>query len=179
MEFRISTCVMQSTTPHSQSRLWSFSTEAWDGVFAPLSDPTYFARVELDEGLGTIVWPNGADVAPRDPSSVGRWARCPGSGLAPTPPQALLEVERYREMIEGWEDSEQRRKTISPGKGHARSDRPRHRGPLPLSQEAAFIDADAPSAGHAIERAPDQGLSVVLVSADGSTHILKPELFTH
>ena len=41
-----------------------FSTEAWDGVFAPLSDPTYFARVELDEGLGTIVWPNGADVAP-------------------------------------------------------------------------------------------------------------------
>jgi hypothetical protein len=35
-----------------------FSTEAWDGVFAPLSDPTYFARVELDEGLvgldGTI-----------------------------------------------------------------------------------------------------------------------------
>jgi Protein of unknown function (DUF2442) len=41
-----------------------FSTEAWDGVFTPLSYPTYFARVELDEGLGTIVWPNGADVAP-------------------------------------------------------------------------------------------------------------------
>jgi len=41
-----------------------FSTETWDGVFAPLSDPTYFARVELDEVLGTIVWPNGADFAP-------------------------------------------------------------------------------------------------------------------
>ena len=26
-------------------------------------DPAYFARVEVDEELGTIVWPNGADVA--------------------------------------------------------------------------------------------------------------------
>jgi hypothetical protein len=41
-----------------------FSTESWDGVFAPLEDPAYFARVELDEELGTIVWPNGADIAP-------------------------------------------------------------------------------------------------------------------
>jgi uncharacterized protein YaiI (UPF0178 family) len=49
----------------------------------------------------------------------------------------------------------------------------------PLSREAAFIDADAPSAGHVIERVADQGLSVVFVSANGSTHILKPELSTH
>jgi hypothetical protein len=41
-----------------------FSTESWRGVFAPLEDPAYFARVELDQELGTIVWPNGADVAP-------------------------------------------------------------------------------------------------------------------
>lgn len=41
-----------------------FSTESWDGVFAPLEDPAYFARVEVDEELGTIIWPNGADVAP-------------------------------------------------------------------------------------------------------------------
>lgn len=41
-----------------------FSTESWHGVFAPLEDPAYFARVEVDEELGTIVWPNGADVAP-------------------------------------------------------------------------------------------------------------------
>lgn len=52
-------------------------------------------------------------------------------------------------------------------------------GRSPYPEKAAFIDADAPSAGHAIERAVDQGLSVVLLSADGSTHILKPELSTH
>jgi hypothetical protein len=36
----------------------------WSGVFEPLRDPAYFARVELDDELGTISWPNGADVAP-------------------------------------------------------------------------------------------------------------------
>jgi hypothetical protein len=37
---------------------------AWRGVFEPLRDPDYFARVRLDGELGTISWPNGADVAP-------------------------------------------------------------------------------------------------------------------
>ncbi len=41
-----------------------FSNEDWGGIFAPLSDPAYFGSVELDEELGTIVWPNGADMAP-------------------------------------------------------------------------------------------------------------------
>ncbi len=41
-----------------------FSTLDWDGVFEPLRDPSYFGRVELDRELGTIVWPNGADIAP-------------------------------------------------------------------------------------------------------------------
>lgn len=48
----------------------------------------------------------------------------------------------------------------------------------PYPERAAFIDADAPSAGHDIERAADEGLSVVLVSADGSTRVLKPEFQT-
>ena len=41
-----------------------FSKEDWGGIFTPLSDPAYFGSVELDEELGTIVWPNGADMAP-------------------------------------------------------------------------------------------------------------------
>jgi hypothetical protein len=36
----------------------------WHGVFEPLRDPSFFARVELEPELGTITWPNGADVAP-------------------------------------------------------------------------------------------------------------------
>jgi len=49
-------------------------------------------------------------------------------------------------------------------------------GRSPYPERAAFVDADAPSTGHDIERAADEGLSVVLVSADGSTRVLKPEL---
>ncbi len=43
-------------------------------------------------------------------------------------------------------------------------------------ERAAFIDADAPSAGHDIERAAEEGLAVVLVSAEGSTRVLSPDL---
>lgn len=41
-----------------------FSGRKWRGVFEPLRDPGYFGRVQLDRELGTIVWPNGADIAP-------------------------------------------------------------------------------------------------------------------
>jgi hypothetical protein len=34
------------------------------GVFAPLLDEREFAKVRVDSDLGTIVWPNGADLAP-------------------------------------------------------------------------------------------------------------------
>jgi hypothetical protein len=34
------------------------------GVFAPLKDPLYFAQVRVNPDLGTIVWPNGADLDP-------------------------------------------------------------------------------------------------------------------
>ena len=41
-----------------------FSQRTWRGIFEPLRDPHYFSRVTLDQELGTVVWPNGADMAP-------------------------------------------------------------------------------------------------------------------
>jgi hypothetical protein len=34
------------------------------GVFEPLKDPAYFAQVRVDPELGSVVWPNGADLDP-------------------------------------------------------------------------------------------------------------------
>jgi Protein of unknown function (DUF2442) len=36
----------------------------YGGVFEPLRDPDYFAGLKADAEAGTIVWPNGADIAP-------------------------------------------------------------------------------------------------------------------
>ena len=37
---------------------------SYTGIFAPLLDENYFQQVKVDTELGTIVWPNGADVCP-------------------------------------------------------------------------------------------------------------------
>src|SRR6266700_1002901 len=36
----------------------------FEGVFAPLKDPATFAQVRVHPEVGTIVWPNGADLDP-------------------------------------------------------------------------------------------------------------------
>jgi hypothetical protein len=41
-----------------------FAGREWRGVFEPLRDPDYFARVTVDAEGGTVTWPNGADMAP-------------------------------------------------------------------------------------------------------------------
>jgi len=41
-----------------------FGRREWRGVFEPLNDPSYFARVEVDPEAGTITWPGGLDMAP-------------------------------------------------------------------------------------------------------------------
>lgn len=41
-----------------------FTDREWRGVFKPLRDPNYFARVTVNPESGTIAWPNGVDMAP-------------------------------------------------------------------------------------------------------------------
>jgi hypothetical protein len=48
---------------HTQKTV-DLSPLLWGPVFEPLRDPEYFARVVVDPVCGTVVWPNGADLAP-------------------------------------------------------------------------------------------------------------------
>lgn len=41
-----------------------FTGQHWAGVLEPLNDPSYFAQVKVDAEAGTIVWPDGIDLAP-------------------------------------------------------------------------------------------------------------------
>jgi len=36
----------------------------FEGVLAPLKNPAFFAQVRVSPELGTVVWPNGADLDP-------------------------------------------------------------------------------------------------------------------
>ncbi len=38
--------------------------QAHGSLVAPLDDPDYFAAVAVDTDAGTVVWPNGLDLAP-------------------------------------------------------------------------------------------------------------------
>jgi hypothetical protein len=49
---------------------------SFEGVFAALRDPTFFARVAVDEAWGAIRWPNDVDLAP-EPLYEQITGRCP------------------------------------------------------------------------------------------------------
>jgi len=40
------------------------SGELWGPMFEPLKNPEVFQQVKVDPELETVVWPNGADLAP-------------------------------------------------------------------------------------------------------------------
>lgn len=56
-----------------------FRERRWRGVFEPLRDPAYFARVVVDPDGGTIAWPNGTDMAPEPLYEEARRNRVPRS----------------------------------------------------------------------------------------------------
>ncbi len=61
------------TGPHSIHLRFEDGTEGkldlskhleFEGILKPLEDPVYFMKAFLDEELGTVCWPNGADLSP-------------------------------------------------------------------------------------------------------------------
>jgi hypothetical protein len=58
-----------------------FTGRDWRGVFEPLRDPSYFARVAVDREAGTIAWPNGLDMAPEPLYAEARRRRAPSAQI--------------------------------------------------------------------------------------------------
>jgi hypothetical protein len=67
-----------------------------NGVFEPLLDPEYFARVTVDSEAGTIAWPDGLEIGaraalrgrPREPRRRPGRSSDPRELLAPARPGA-------------------------------------------------------------------------------------------
>lgn len=56
--------VIRGTLDDGTTKDLDFEDRLWGPVFEPLKDLSVFRSGTIDAHLGTVVWPNGADVAP-------------------------------------------------------------------------------------------------------------------
>jgi Protein of unknown function (DUF2442) len=73
----------------------AFEDREWHGVFEPLADPAFFGQVRVDPELGTVVWPNGVDMAPEPLYAEGRRNRATAS----SPTGSHLSPARRRPFV--------------------------------------------------------------------------------
>lgn len=69
---RLDTYVLRVEFEDGTEQVIDFEPVLRGELFGPLRDPDVFARVRLDEEIGTLVWPNGADF---DPHTLYEWPR--------------------------------------------------------------------------------------------------------
>ncbi|MGA2229642.1 MAG: DUF2442 domain-containing protein [Tepidisphaeraceae bacterium] len=60
-DYRLELMFTDGITGHVDFAPWIIGR---GGVFAPLQDMAYFARVSVNSDIGTIVWPNDVDFDP-------------------------------------------------------------------------------------------------------------------
>ena len=91
-------CLRLGFTDGSEGDIDVSSMVDFEGVFAPLRESGYFARVRVDPELGTICWPNGADIDPEILYSAAtgaplpEWAHLDPASLPPIQPAPGMEL---------------------------------------------------------------------------------------
>lgn len=56
--------LIRATLSDGTQRTLDFEPHLWGPVFEPLRDVSFFRQGRIDPDSETVVWPNGADVAP-------------------------------------------------------------------------------------------------------------------
>jgi hypothetical protein len=59
------------TFENGEKKLVNFEDMLWGEIFEPLKDKTLFKQFKINKEYGTIVWSNGADVAPDGMYEIG------------------------------------------------------------------------------------------------------------